>query len=474
MIKFIVLISCSFLMATASFANDSTIVDENSSVDLNTNNTKLDNSIDVGTPGVKKVRVAIPNFSLSDNNLPITSNDALKFTKRFHDILDFTNWFEFVPQNAFISKKNPVLEPFQAQDWAIIKTEFVIFGKITRAKNAKNFNLELRLYNVKLQNMLVGKMYANLNLNLADIALRRFGDVLVESLTGTPGPFMSKIAFVGKRNAKNSQIYTADFDGNNAVPITKNNSVNISPAWSPDGTKLTYTSFVTGAPEIYQYNTLTKRTVQMTSGASNSSGSNWSSDGDTIAYSSSTKNGETHIFTMNAFGGNKRALINSSEIEVEPSYSPNGKYLAFTSNRFGKPMIFTRDLKTGEDSRLTYAGWYNASASWSPDSTTLAFASYDRKIDRWDLFKINSDGSRLERLTLSQGDNEKPTWSPDGRFIMFQSTRSSSGNNTINSISKLYVMSKDGYFSKDLPTAVSEIRQPVWGPRLEQIPIDKD
>ena len=113
-------------------------------------------------------------------------------------------------------------------------------------------------------------------------------------------------------------------------------------------------------------------------------------------------------------------MLDTSQIEVEPAYSPNGKLLAYTSTKFGKPMIFIKDLITNENKRITYAGWYNVSASWSPDSKTIAFASYDRDIDRWDLFKINADGNKIERLTLNQGDNEKPTWSPDGRFILFQ------------------------------------------------------
>ncbi len=322
--------------------------------------------------------------------------------------------------------------------------------------------------------MLVGKIYTNLNMKLADIALRRFGDVLIESLTGVAGPFMSQIAFVGKNGNNNSQIFIADFDGNNAKVITKNNSINISPAWAHDGSKLTYTSFVSGNPEIYQYNLLTGVTKKMTNSSGNSSGSNWSNDDETIAYSASTKDGQTHINTMNAYGGNKKIFINSSEIEVEPAYSPNGKYIAFTSNKYGKPMIFIRNLKTNEDIRLTYAGWYNASASWNPDSLVISFASYDRKTDRWDIFKINADGSTLERLTLKQGDNERPTWSPDGRFIMFQSTRNSQGDNIINEEHSLFVMSKDGYFQTQIKMPVPDARQPTWGPKIDQIPVERD
>lgn len=176
------------------------------------------------------------------------------------NILDFTNWFEFIPQDAFNSQTNLVLQPFQAAQWKAIKADYVVFGKFTTAKNTNRFNIELRLFDVKSQNQLIGKLYANVTAKTADIALRRFGDVLVGALTGTPGPFMSQIVFVGKKQVNsNGQIYIADFDGGNMKQITNNNAVNLSPTWTKEGTKITYTSFKSGRPEIYTYNLITKQ-----------------------------------------------------------------------------------------------------------------------------------------------------------------------------------------------------------------------
>jgi TolB protein len=432
---------------------------------------KLDNTIDVGSPGVKKIKITIPNFFLTDKSIPISNSDLNKFTKRMNNILAFTNWFEFISQEIQQYNSKQSLLPFQATTWKSLKTEYVLIGNFTTSSSQNRFNLELRLFDVKTQNLIIGKNYLNLNFKSVDVALKRFGDLLIEALTGTPGPFMSQIVFVGiKQSDTNGQIYISDFDGGNLKQITNNNSVNLSPTWTKDGTKITYTSFKSGKPEIYSYNLNTKQEVRVVANMPNSSGASWSPDGNTIAFSSSTNDGSTHIFSMNKFGNNKKVLIDTSAIEVEPSFSPNGKFLAYTSTKFGKPMIFIKDLENDSNTRITYAGWYNASASWSPDSKTIAFASYDRDIDRWDLFKINTNGSNIERLTLNQGDNEKPTWSPDGRFIIFQSDRNSKG--TRYGTKKLFVMTKDGAYQKALNISLAEAKQPSWGPYILQFEDD--
>ncbi|WP_161597665.1 PD40 domain-containing protein [Fluviispira multicolorata] len=428
---------------------------------------KLDNTIEVGAPNVRKIRMAIPNFALSEKTISINSNELNNFSKRLTSILSFTNWFEFIPQEALLTSQTVALQPFQTAQWKALKAEFVILGKFTKAKNQTRFNLELRLFDVKSQIQLIGKMYNNLTIKSTDMALRRFADVSVAALTGTAGPFMSQIVFVGKKDKNaNGQIFTADFDGGNVRQITEDRAVHLSPNWSNDGTKIVYTSFKSGKPDIYIYNLLTKQETRAISGTGNSSGANWSPDGNLIAYSASTIDGSTHIFTTNKFGGNKKSFISTSAIEVEPAFSPNGKSIAYTSTKYGKPMIFVKDLSSGNTTRLTYAGWYNASACWSPDSKTIVFASYDRDINLWDLFKIASNGTGIERLTLSQGDNEKPSFSPDGRFILFQSDRSSSGGRL--GTHKLYYMAKDGAYQKALNIPIYETKQATWGPRITQ------
>ena len=137
------------------------------------------------------------------------------------------------------------------------------------------------------------------------------------------------------------------------------------------------------------------------------------------------------------------------------------------SGRFGNPHLFVRDLATGADTRITFAGWYNSSPSWRPDGRKLSFAGYDREIDRYDVFIVNPDGRQMERLTLDQGDNEKPSWSPDGRFIVFQSNRAPTGRGKVKPY-KLFVMNRDGAEQRALKIPLADVSMPAWSPRLNE------
>jgi len=441
------------------------------------------NFIYVGSPSIKKIRVAIPNFYIEQPSKK--SSSVLAVTNRFKELLEFTHWFYVLPQDVYPNENAD--NSSKLDEWKVLQTEYVVFGKLTQKKSQNSYDFDLWAEDISKNKIVAKKSYSNVILPYStlrsskadtvqkdlNLILRDFGDVFVKEVTGKASPFMTQIAFVGRasQHARISNIYISDFDGRNAYSITKPTTINLSPSWSHDGKKILYTSFRTKKAEIFEYNVKTKKTIQVTFENANSSGAVWNTSGNLIAFSSSTKKGFTHLFTTTGPGVRKKPLITSSRIAVEPAFSPDGTSIAYTSNRYAKPMIFVLNLKTHKTTRLTYAGWYNASASWKPNNKQLAFSSFDRQINRWDLFRINANGTELTRLTLQLGDNEKPTWSPDGRFIMFQSNRGEgSKEDTVKGNKyKLYVMDPDGDHQDLLNTNIPDSRQPAWGPRLSAL-----
>ncbi len=419
--------------------------------------------IDVGAAGSRRYRIAVAPV-LNEGGTNVSSTELLEYGKRLEGFFSFLGSFEVLQQKGFVAKPSAALRPIDFEEWKTINAEGVIFVKIQPDSNAR-LKLDMRFFDVSRKNRVVGKLFSRVAKNEVDLALRRFADLCIQSMTGELGFFSSQIAFVAARKAGEAkQVYIANFDGTDVQKITDNGAIHMSPSWSPDGTKLTFTSFESGKAEIYVYNLVTKKTLRMTSSRGNNSGSTWTPDSRVIAFAGG-EDGRTSIFTMRSLdGGGRTKLIGESGLEVEPAFSPDGRFLAFASGRFGNPHIFVRELSTGKDTRITTVGWYNSSPSWRPDGLKMAFAGYDREINRYDVFIVNPDGTRIERLTLDQGDNEKPSWSPDGRYIVFQTNRAQSGRGKVHGY-RLFMMNKDGGNQVPLNIPLYDVSMPSWGPR---------
>ncbi|MFW7379513.1 MAG: eIF2A-related protein [Oligoflexus sp.] len=446
--------------------------------------------IKIDSPEFRKVLTATPMFFVDKS---VTSEDAKAFAEKgpqeLARLLNFSGLFNVISDKAYVDGLPNISKRYnskddadwivkqqglKAEDWDFWKTvgvESLTIGTL-KQDAADGLVLSIKTYDVIRRQELLAKQFQKITDQTATI--RKYADFILEAYTGKPGIFQSKLAFVGRR-AKNSvkQIYFADFDGSNPKAITSGKEPHLSPAWSPDGRYITYTTFENRSPNIYMYDTQTGSTRKLTSSKEGvTSGANWAPNGKLIAFSSS-RGGETDIHVINPSGTERKMLIKGSSLDVDPKFSPDGKYLAFVSGRFGNPHIFVANLawdgdtkvRVTGDKRLTYAGWYNSTPDWSRESDKIAFGGYDRDINRYDIFIMNPDGTKLERLTLKNGDNESPSWSPNSQLIVFQSNRVGDGNQK--GPGKLWIMSRDGSHQRPLDVpGLFEALTPTWSPQL--------
>lgn len=444
-------------------------------------------TVNVDNPSFRKLVIALPPFTLeSGEDSPIAQALKDHGQKELTYLLNFSGYFNVISQEAYADYIKKMIGERRAKDqaawlsqastltgdelvqWKAISVESLTLASI--ALENKDVVLTVKSFDTNQGGKeILAKQFKGV-IKYQDV-IRTYADALLEHYTGKPGIFSSKLAFVGRRDKGDAkQIYISDFDGSNLEQVTTGNVPHLSPAWSPDGRYLAYTSFEKGSADIFIYDTITKSTRRLTTQGHLNSGANWSPDGTSIAFTSA-KGGDTDIYIIPAKGGKKRLLIKGSGLDVDPKFSPDGKMIAFVSGRYGNPHIFVGQLshksskyKVVSDRRLTYAGWYNSTPDWSPESDKIAFGGYDKDIDRYDIFMMNRDGTKLERLTLKTGDNESPSWSPNGQMLVFQSSRVGASN--VKGPPALYFMNRDGSSQRRLDIPLYNVQTPDWsGPR---------
>ena len=440
--------------------------------------------INIDNPSFRKVVVAVPDF-FPDASVtkPEIKDFAMTGAAELRRLLGFSGIFKVMADEAYTDSLEQIrkryktekdadwitnLQGLNAADWTqwkAISSESLTLASIKQSE-AGALVLSIKTYDIMQRKELLAKQFtASGDFNAM---IRKYADFILQTYTGKPGIFNSKLAFVGRRSKNGpKQIFIADFDGSNLKQITRGSEPHLSPAWSPDGRYLAYTSFENRSPNIYVFDTKTKSISRLTNRMGLDSGANYSHNGEILAFTGA-RGGDTDIFVIDKSGANRRILIQGSGLDVDPKFSPDGSKIAFVSGRFGNPHIFVADLKWTSDSsvkvlsdrRLTYAGWYNSTPDWSPDSDKIAFGGYDKDIDRYDIFLMNPDGSKLERLTLKTGDNESPSWSPNGQLIAFQSNRIGESNRK--GVPAIWVMNRDGSNQRKLDIDIYEAQTPAW------------
>jgi len=239
-------------------------------------------------------------------------------------------------------------------------------------------------------------------------------------MTGKPGFFASRLAFIGERTGK-PEVYVGDLFFGDVRQITRDNALAITPRWSPDGQRLLYTSFFrTGFTEIFQLDLNSLQRTTFVSFKGTNSGARFSPDGRNVAMVL-TGEGNPEIYVSDAQGRSVARRTRTTAVEASPCFSPDGTQIVFTSDAAGGPQLYIMPAAGGQARRLpTRISGYCAEPDWSKaDPTKIAFTVRSGKGFQ---IAVHDIGTGIAKVVSRQpGDAIEPSWLADGRHLVFSS-----------------------------------------------------
>jgi TolB protein len=411
--------------------------------------------------GVEKPRVAASEFSpRSDSAKPL----AEMFTRVLRDDLDYAGILEMVSPSMYPLAAPAAPSQLTAQQWndAPTSAHFLAFGNLSASGN--DLAIEAWLYDVRNPqgSEVIGKRYRG---EVADAQIRRFAhqfaDEIIARLSGgLPGVASTQIAFISDRTG-NKELWLMDYDGANQRQILDLRTISLTPRFSPDGSRIAFTCYgevggVTSA-QICMYSMETGKRLSFMRYRGTNSAPTWAPDSSKIMFSSSM-HGDPELFTIDVNGGNLKRITYSAGVDTSPAWNPKtGQTIAFLSDRSGTPQLYMMNADGSNTQKLSFEDrGYVIDPAWSPNGQLLAF-SWRRPTGNYDIYVMDVATQQVVELTRDAGRNERPCWAPDGRHIVFESTRTGRR--------QIWAMLADGSHPRQLTFEGRSNESPTWSPR---------
>ena len=396
---------------------------------------------------LRKIPLALSQFLPVRADQPVDLDLAEAFRDIVRSDLLYSRYFDI--QEDALSPANLDTGPEALAFWKTLAPHLVT-GKAQDAGSVWTFNA--RLQDLKSGDIVMDKFYQG-----EKRAMRRaahmFSDDVTQRVTGRKGIAHSKLVFANNSTGR-KEIYMVDYDGENLTKLTSDNSINLLPRWSNDGERIYYTTYRWGNPDMFEIDLKAGKIRPFTTFQGLNIPGGISPDGMTMLMTLS-RGDDPNIYTLDVVSKKAKKLLKGFGVSSSPTWSPDGKEAAFVSDRSGNPQIYIINIETGKTRKLTKMNWCDF-PSWSPSGEWIVFAGRETSKEKMNIFATDLTGSQIRRLTYKAGDNEDPTWSPDGRLIAFTSTRRGRR--------EIFLMDADG----SAPHPLTELKgwsfTPDWGP----------
>jgi len=371
-----------------------------------------------------------------------------------------TGLFNPLAKDAFL--QNPDIAHFKPrfEDWKLIKAQALITGKVEIVN--ENLRVEFRLWDVLAAKEMLAIAFTTVPTNW-----RRVGHIITdkvyERLTGEKGYFDTRIIYVAEEGPKTKRIKKLaimDQDGFNVKYLTLGNELVLTPRFNPTNQMVTYLSYFRNLPRVYLLDIETGVQEVVGDFPGMTFAPRFSPDGKKIIMSFAS-DGNSDIYTMDLENRIVERITNHPSIDTSPSYSPNGKYICFNSDRSGYQQIYVMKSDGSNVKRISFGRGLYGTPVWSPRGDLIAFTKLHKGKFYIGVMRIDGSGERLLTENFYQ---EAPSWSPNGRVLVFyRETKTDEKGEGFSA--KLWSIDLTGYNERQVPTK-TDASDPSWSSLL--------
>jgi len=373
-----------------------------------------------------------------------------------------TGLFNPLDKNAFVQKPDIAHLKPRFEDWRLITAQALVTGKLL-VKDGK-LKVEFRLWDLAASQEMTALAFTTTPSNWRRVA-HIISDKIYERLTGESGYFDTRIIYVsetGPRTQRVKKLAIMDQDGANTKYLTLGNELVLTPRFNPTNQLVTYMSYFRNLPRVYLLDIETGIQEVVGNFPGMTFAPRFSPDGKKIIMSFA-KDGNSDIYTMNLESRLVERITDDSSIDTSPSFSPDGKYICFNSDRSGLQQIYTMKSDGTGSKRISFGNGIYGTPVWSPRGDLIAFTKM--KAGKFYIGVMRSDGTG-ERLLTENYYQEAPSWSPNGRLLVFY-RETKTDKNGEGFTAKLWSIDITGYNEKEIKTK-TDASDPSWSSLLSK------
>jgi TolB protein len=348
--------------------------------------------------------------------------------------------------------------------WRTLAAQALVTGKVALAADG-NLQVDFRLWDVFGESQMHGLRLSGLAPKDWRRLAHRTADEIYKRLTGEEGYFDTRVVYIaesGPKRQRIKQLAIMDQDGAGHRYLTNGQSLVLTPRFSPESQRITYLSYFNGKPRVYLYDLNSGRHEVLGDFPNMSFAPRFSPDGRSVVMSLSTA-GNSDIYIMDIASKVTRRLTNHPGIDTAASFSPDGSKIAFESNRGGSQQIYTMNADGSNVQRLSFGNGRYGTPVWSPRGDLIAFTKIGD--GKFRIGVMRTDGSG-ERLLTDAWQDEGPTWSPNGRVILFFRSQRSAADGS-GGVVDLWSVDLTGLNERKVPTP-RDGSDPAWSPLLSK------